>query len=383
MNSKERVRAALSRQPVDRVPLGLLVTDYDTVERIIGHETYVRNKVKAQIAFWEGRRDEVVDSYKEDIVDFHRKIGLTDLISPWECPLVPPKGHAPEDPPRPIGDELWRDPRGRVYKISEMANEVAVVEDPTRGETEYTVDQFQAEVDDTPPDPTIFEVYDHVAAELSGDKYISGHTGGINPFVLLGDMERGLLEYALHPGVVKAAIDYHRRQGNLMDAHYIKPTQDGAMFGVDTGGTRGPLMSPSMFREFCFPAMRDRVQAVKSRDMQLIMHNCGNNRSYMPMFVEAGIDCYESIQTDADMDIPELQDEWGHAMSFWGGVPNETLIAGTPEEIRQQTTDIMQAAGPRGGFILGPSQSIAKGTRFENFMAMLETFDALRDRCAG
>jgi hypothetical protein len=34
-----------------------------------------------------------------------------------------------------------------------------------------------------------------------------------------------------------------------------------------------------------------------------------------------------------------------------------------------------------GGFILGPSHSIAYGTKYENFMAMLDEFDRLRFRC--
>lgn len=400
MDSKERVRAAIDRQPVDRIPLGLLVTDYDTVERVIGRETYVRNKVKSQIAFWEGRRNEVVQSYKEDIVAFHRGIGLADLISPWETPLVPPRGHAPEDPPRRIAEELWRDSRGRVYKVSEMANEIAIVEDPTAGQGEFTVADFEKEVDDAPPDPTVFEVYDHVVAELGSDHYIARHCGGLDAMTLLGNMQRGLLEYALHPEVVRAAIAYRCRQGNAADRHYIRegPGErndavpdaegsaasgpDGVMFGQDTGGTMGPLISPAMYRDFCFPALRERARHIKTFVRQVLMHNCGNNRSLMPMFVEAGVDGYESLQTNANMDIPDLQDEWGHAMAFWGGVPNETLIDGTPEQIRRETEDIMRRAGPRGGFILGPSQSIAKGTRYENFMAMLETFDALRERYA-
>ncbi|MHB0874484.1 MAG: uroporphyrinogen decarboxylase family protein [Anaerolineae bacterium] len=382
MNAKERVRAAIARQPVDRIPLGLLVTDYDTVEAVIGHETYVRNKVKAQVGFWEGRRDEVVESYKKDIVEFHRRIGLADLISPWEVPLVPAKGEAPEDPPHRIADEYWQDSRGRVYKVSQLANEIAVIEDPTAWAGEYTVEQFQSDAEVAPPDPSVFEVLDYVQAELGPDHYIAGHSGGLDAMALLGNMERGLLEYALHPDVVKAAIDHHRRRGNAADCHYIRPGQDGVMFGQDTGGTMGPLISPRMYREFCFAAIRDRTQHIKSFGHQVIMHNCGNNRSLMPMFVEAGIDCYESLQTNANMDIPDLQEEWGHAMAFWGGVPNETLIDGTPDEIRAEVTDIMRQAGPRGGFILGPSQSIAKGTRYANFMAMLETFDALADECA-
>ena len=62
MTGKERVRAAINREPVDRVPLGFYLVDYDTIERVIGRKTFVRNKVASRIALWEGRRDEVAGS---------------------------------------------------------------------------------------------------------------------------------------------------------------------------------------------------------------------------------------------------------------------------------------------------------------------------------
>ena len=74
MNGKERVRRALAHEPVDRVPIGFFAIDFDTVERILGHETYLRAKAKSQIAFWEGRRDEVVQSWKEDTIELYRKL---------------------------------------------------------------------------------------------------------------------------------------------------------------------------------------------------------------------------------------------------------------------------------------------------------------------
>ena len=39
MTSKERVRAAIAGEPVDRIPLGLYAVDCDTVERVIGRPT--------------------------------------------------------------------------------------------------------------------------------------------------------------------------------------------------------------------------------------------------------------------------------------------------------------------------------------------------------
>ena len=110
------------------------------------------------------------------------------------------------------------------------------------------------------------------------------------------------------------------------------------------------------------------------------MHNCGNNRPLMGMFVEAGVDCYESLQTNANMDVVALQEEWGHAMAFWGGVATELLIDGTVDDVRRNVRETMVKAAPRGGFILGPSHSIAKGVKYNNFMAMLDEFDQLRDK---
>ena len=62
MNSKERVAASIARQPVDQVPLGFYAVDHDTVEKVIGRPTYVRNKIQIQLALWEGRRAEVAES---------------------------------------------------------------------------------------------------------------------------------------------------------------------------------------------------------------------------------------------------------------------------------------------------------------------------------
>lgn len=291
-----------------------------------------------------------------------------------------PKGYVPEDPPRQVDEDVWQDSRGRVYKVSHVSNEFVIVEDPTVWQKEYTVEQFQEEIADVPPDPSIFEAVDYLVEELGQERYIAGSSGGLRALLQLGNTERGLMEYALHPEVVKAAIDYHRRRGNTVDKYYIRPGQDGVLLEEDTGGTNGPLISPQMYREFCDPALRSRVQNIKSFGQQVIMHNCGNNRPLMKMFVEADVDCYQSLQTNANMDVSELQEEWGHAMAFWGGVATELLIDGTVDDVRRNVQETMTKAAPQGGFILGPSHSIAKGTKYENFVAMLDEFDRLRDK---
>jgi len=384
VTGKERVRAAIERRPVDRLPLGFYVVDYDTIERVIGRKTYVRNKIASRIAFWEGRRDEVVESYKKDTVEFYRKIELCDMVCFKEAPIVPPKGYKPEDPPRRVDDRTWEDRCGRIYRISELSNDITCVHDPVARKVDYTRTMFEEEPQVEPPDPSIFEAVDYIIEHLGKDRYIAGTSGGLTALVLLGGMEQGLLMYALEPEVVRAATRHSVRRQNLLDRYFIRPGQDGVLFEQDMAASKGPLLSPAMFREFCFPAMRERVQRVREHGQQVLLHNCGNNRPLMEMFIEAGVQCYQSIQNIPEMEIGGLRRDFGARLSFWGGIALDDLILGTPADVRRnlrRTLARVFSAGPaRTGFILGPSHSIAKGTKYENFRALLDEFDRLKDR---
>ena len=77
--SKERVSRALYHQEPDRVPVGEWGIDHDTTEKVIGHETYWKARAKEKKALWAGKRDEVVESYKKDLVELLR-FGQLDIF---------------------------------------------------------------------------------------------------------------------------------------------------------------------------------------------------------------------------------------------------------------------------------------------------------------
>jgi uroporphyrinogen decarboxylase len=87
MTSKERVMAAISHVEPDRVPIGELEIDAPIVEQVLGRPTFYGSRLPLLKAYWEGRRDEVVDSMKRDYVEFIRKTGF-DIA---EVRLVPDK----------------------------------------------------------------------------------------------------------------------------------------------------------------------------------------------------------------------------------------------------------------------------------------------------
>ncbi len=130
MNSKERVIAALEHSPVDRLPLGFFAVDHDTVSKVLGRETYLRAKAKSQIALWEGLRDEVAQSWRQDAIEFYRKIDLIDIIPvhAMASSVLPPADYEPQKPEQ-IAEDTWSDSAGRIYRYSSQPEDITCIED--------------------------------------------------------------------------------------------------------------------------------------------------------------------------------------------------------------------------------------------------------------
>ena len=100
MTSKERVRKTLRHQEPDRVPVGEWGVDYDIVERLLGHQTYWRARQRTTRALWDGKRTQVVDSFKRDLVAMIRAFDH-DLVP---VHLLPPADLEPQKIERPDND---------------------------------------------------------------------------------------------------------------------------------------------------------------------------------------------------------------------------------------------------------------------------------------
>ncbi len=372
MNGIERVKATLAFEQPDRVPLGLYVVDYDIVSKVLGRKTYVRNNIARQIALWEGRREEVAESLKKDTVEFYKKIDLCDILTNKEAAFLPPKDYQPPKV-RKVNDQIWEDADGRVYKVSEISNEFVCVEDPTIRNKVFTLEDFPLDEEIKPHDESIFEAADYLAHHLGRERFILGFCYS-EAMPLLGGMEQGLLQYLENPEVVRAAIQSRVRRFAAWDRQMIRPGRHGVLSEQDYGTTRASILSPAMFRDFCFPALKARIQSIKRFTPHVFFHSCGNTWDLIDMFIEAGIDGYQSLQTGAGMDLEKLKDRFQNRIVFWGGIAVETLLAGKTTDVRRNVRQAVDIAKRRKGIILGPSHSIAYGTPYENFIAMLDEF---------
>lgn len=363
MTPKERVLAALAHREPDRVPTGEFATDYPVIEAALGRPTFWRGKARLTKALWEGRRDEVVESQKRDLVDFTLAMGL-DMVP---VSAVPVRGLRPPVP-RQLDETTWEYEDGSVVAWSPLTDDIGLVR---RG------DPAKARPRAHPPetmDDSELELARYVIERLGRTHFVFARPGrggdGVSFPTGLG-VEQEYLRIADDPEGLAADL----LAGAERLAEVIKPFADlgvdGIAIGHDYGHNTGPFMSPRHFRQIYFPAMRRQCEIVHAAGLPVLYHSCGNNRLLLDMMVEAGMDCYQAIQPVERID--EIKARYGDRLTLWGGVATSSLAGGSPEDIRRQTLFSLQHCAPGGGFILGSSHSLTVGTKPDNYRMMLDT----------
>ena len=125
--------------------------------------------------------------------------------------------------------------------------------------------------------------------------------------------------------------------------------------GDDVAGQRSMMFSPGMWRDLVKPELA-RVFAVgKSRGLPVAYHSCGAVRPIIPDLIEIGMDVLNPVQANCPgMDALELKREFGRDIAFMGGVDTQQLLPNaSAAEVRRATErliDGMTADG--GGYIL-------------------------------
>ena len=185
MNSKENVMAVLKHNNPDEIPLGMFAIDCDTVKNIIGRDTFVRNKAGQTLALWQGRRDEVVQSLKEDSIELFEKLDCIDVaIVEKEANILPPKNYEPQKVKK-LDDLTWEDENGIIYRFSKISNEIVPI---TQKYPEYKIDYFEDDVAPTTIDITMFEAYDHFIDHFKNKLFLLGTSAGFEPLLIFGGM---------------------------------------------------------------------------------------------------------------------------------------------------------------------------------------------------
>lgn len=362
MTPKERMIAALRHIEPDRVPTGENGVDGRLVEQILGRQTLFNMGMKELEALWGGRREEVVHDYCTAHVGLARKLE-------WDYVRVPfvPAATAFQRP-QMTGPHSWIDNEGYEVHFNPDAGNVIVrkhfpnltVDDLPDPEKPFTVDATQ------------LEAIRYTVKELGKTHFIIARSplDGTFPWLETIGMEEFLISMMTNPDFVSHAIDVYVTHS----IEYFKAMKDAGVDAImttdDYCDNRGPMMGKKLFRKFILPGIRRQSEAIHGLGLYFIKHTDGNLWDILGDLIDSGIDGWHGIQPRIGMDLALLKERFGDKLCLFGGVDCETLIAGTPETVREEVRHAIRHAGPGGGLVVTNSNVIQPGTQLENYYGM-------------
>lgn len=145
----------------------------------------------------------------------------------------------------------------------------------------------------------------------------------------------------------------------------------------DLGTQRAGMISTDVYREMIFPYVAELVGKIKSAGKRVVMHSCGAVSSFVPFFIEMGVDALNPVQVSAaGMNPADLVRQYGKDIAFWGGGcdTQHALNAADPEIVRADVRRRLQEYGPDASLVFTQVHNIQYDVPPENILAMRDEF---------
>jgi len=356
---RERCIATLELEEPDRVPLFELGVNLATIERILGRRT-----VSAPLGRMTSQ--ELCDLAR-DIVLSYEKAGLDMVPASAGIPENYPEGFLPSR----VSENRWKDEFGRIWedrpgitglswyiggtvKTWEDLNEIKGIDPKMPGRTALA--------------ERIIEL------GRKKDLAVTGYVDG--PFLtayMTTGLETFLVKFYRDRAFAKELLEFSLRFNITLAKKLIESEVDAIVVGEDIADIHGPFINPKEFKASILPYLKMEISEIKRSGIKMILHSDGYTMPVFEDLVKLGIDGYQAIEGDAGMDIGLLKERYGDRLCLLGNVDcGYTLSRASVREVMQETRTVIDKAGHGGGLIMGSSNSIHDGVKFENFLAMIE-----------
>ena len=146
---------------------------------------------------------------------------------------------------------------------------------------------------------------------------------------------------------------------------------DGLFLIEDMGYRSGTLFSPRAYRKTLWPAQRRIGDYLRSHGMTYFLHTDGDVRSFIPDFIEAGMQVLQPMEAKIGIDVRELKREYGRELSFMGNI-DATIMSKTKAEIEAEVRDKVTVAMEGGGYIYHSDHSVPPDVSWEQYQYVIE-----------
>ena len=131
-----------------------------------------------------------------------------------------------------------------------------------------------------------------------------------------------------------------------------------------------PFISPQQFERFYWPTLKEIVEEIWSHGHQILFYAEGDwdlHLQYVAQLPEGSL-----IYHVDRGDIFKAHEVLGEKFCLSGGIPNDLLAFGTPDQVREYCKKVIDGVARDGGYIMDASAIMQDDTKIENVRAMTE-----------
>jgi uroporphyrinogen decarboxylase len=382
MTSRERVLAAMQGQPVDRVPVMLLLNPHTAVRMSAGDfpgPGFSANLLSR--IFW-GL--------------FPKDMGGSELARFLPLTML---GYAHSDYPLHLGADVAIPVSGlpddvRDFKIQKGKVTVRDLFGATRG-----VGQVYADVIDPPiksvadlktyrfPDTKDPRRYDGIRAyrKAHPEACLLTESFGVQdlPASQLWTMDGMMMAYYDYPDEVHA---FQQRMEEWAIEHAVNGIRAGADVAIiydDYGANGRPMISMKMWEAFTLPHLRRIVAAIHEAGGLVMLHSCGYQMPFLKYYTEIGLDALQTFQPKAGNDLEKAVAEYGDRLTFVTGIDIQLGEMMTPEQLRTDILCRYKIGKAKNRLILGTTHEMQYTMPRENIRIILETVREIQNGAHG
>ena len=376
MTSRERVLAALRRQPVDHVPCcpsfspSLLGPQHtwanraDTLDRIVNH---LGLDARVGVSLEPSWHPDVIARVWKETVPGERWPVLHKRIDTPAGPLTAAI-RVTEDLEHPDDIPLTSD-----WNVSRYVKPwLETMEDVER--SRYV--QLPPTDADIAKGHQAFLERKRMADEYGVITYASCGSGLTHALQLFGPQQAVILSME-QPEIIERYLE-------IEHAATLRCAEVLAGWGVDVIRRNGfyettDYWSPSQIRRWLVPRLRREIEAMRSNGAATVYTVCTGIMPILDILADLEFDAYNDIEPAlGHQDMRAVARALCPSHAIWGGVSGPIHIGeGTPETARQAVRQAFELFGPQG-LILGAVPSIRAHWPWENALAMFDEWKKLR-----
>jgi uroporphyrinogen-III decarboxylase len=382
MNGKQRIRAAMRHEPVDRVPVMcqlaighyLLNTDVTPVEIWFTTEGFARALITLQGRY---RFDGILINLLGHDPDWMRHVARIETADDGSQTVYFTNGDRAKCP---ADDNAHHFPvRGsRRPTIDEVDPERIYYDDPhglggLKHPFYFGLEPCRADRSDFWPG-YLFRTIDLVVDRVG--ETVSVHTEVFSPFTQLMELfgyEQGLMNLLDEPDKCRAILAAYTEGTAELGMLQARHGADAVLISSAFAG--GGFISPRQYEQFVLPYEKEVVGRIKQEGVPVYTHTCGDIGDRLELMAATGIDGIDTLDPPplGSIDLEDAKRRVGDRLFFKGNLdPVNTLLKKTREEVRQDALWRLEVGSLGGGYILSSACSVSPRVPPENLTVLAE-----------